>query len=62
MWTGRIRRYDNWPKRETEMSGLVVGFAMQMRKRAANAQGENEKCSRLDEEVQADPVVITLDS
>ena len=59
-------------ERETEMSGLVVGFSMRMRKQVANAQGEtfsslkvlDDKCSkrsRLDEEVQADHAVITVD-
>ena len=55
------------------MSGLVVGFAIQIRKRAANAQEgttpslkvRGKKCSRLsksNEEVQADPAVIDVDS
>ena len=49
-------------EREAEMSRLVVGFTMRMRKRAANAQGKTTpglkvsdgkhfKPSRLDEEV-----------
>ena len=56
-------------ERETEMSGLITRFAMRMRKRVANAQGEtffglevqDEKCfkrSGLDKEIQADPIVI----
>ena len=60
-------------ERESEMSGLVTGFAMSRRKRAANAQeettlglkvlgGKRSKPSRFDEEVQADPMVITMDS
>ena len=60
-------------EKEVEMSGLVAGFAMRMRKRAANTQegttlglevpgGKRFKPSRFDEEVQADPTVITVDS
>ena len=60
-------------EREAEMFGLVVRFAMWVCKRAAHAQEETTpglkfssgKCSRLsrlDEEVQVDPVVITVDS
>ena len=55
------------------MSGLVVGFAMQMHRRATNAQKgttpglevSEDKRSRLfrsDEEIQADPAVIDVDS
>ena len=55
------------------MSGLVVRFAMRMRKRAANTQGETSsglevldekrsKRSGLDEEVQANQTMITMDS
>ena len=59
-------------EREVEMSSLVPGFAMRMRKRANNAQKEttpglevsgdkHSRSSRFNEEVQADPVVITVD-
>ena len=55
------------------MSKLVVGFAMRKCKRAANTQekttpgleipgGKSSKPSGFDEEVQADPVVIIVDS
>ena len=55
------------------MSGLVTRLAMRMPKRAANAQegttprlevlgGKHSKPSRFNEEVQADPMVITIDS
>ena len=54
------------------MSSLITGFVMRMRKRATNAQEETTpslevlggKCfkpSRFDEEVKADPTVITVD-
>ena len=60
-------------EREVEMSGLVAGFATRMCKRVANAQEETTpalevpsgKRSRpfgLDEKIQADPVVITMES
>ena len=55
------------------MSGLVTRFEMRMPKRAANAQegttpglkvlgGKRSKLSRFNVEVQADPMVITVDS
>ena len=60
-------------EKEVEMSGLVAGFTMRMCKRAANAQegttlglevlgGKRSRPSRFDEEVQADPAVIIVDS
>ena len=60
-------------EREAEMSSLIVGFAIRIRKRAANAregttpglevQGhKRSRPSRSDEEVQADPAVIAMDS
>ena len=55
------------------MFGLVARFSMRRRKRAANVQEETtlglevpgskrSKPSRFDEEVQAGPTVITMDS
>ena len=60
-------------EREVEMSGLIAGFVMQMRKRAVNAQGgttsslevpgnKRSRSSRSNEEVQDDPTVIVVDS
>ena len=60
-------------EREDDMSSLAVGFAAQMRKRAASAQrettsgfegldGKQPKRSGLDGVVQKSPVVITMDS
>ena len=59
-------------EREVEMSGLVVRFARQMSKRAANTleettpglkvmSGKRSRLSGLDEEVQADPAVLLID-
>ena len=60
-------------EREAEMSGLVSGFAIRMHKRATNSQegttpglevpsDKRSMPSRSDEEVQADLVVIVVDS
>ena len=66
-WTNPVE------EREAKMSSLIVGFTMRMHKRASNAQEETtlspkvpsnkrSRPSRFDEEVQADPVVIVVDS
>ena len=60
-------------EREAEMSGLIIEFAIPMPKRATNAQEgttpsledpgyKRSKPSRSDEEVQAAPTVIAVDS
>ena len=60
-------------ERETEMSGLVAGFAIRMRKRAANAQegttpslkvpgDKHPRASISEDKVQDNPVVIAVDS
>ena len=60
-------------EREEDMSSLVVGFVIRMRKRATSAQGETTpgfevsgekrpKWSGLDEEVQKSSTVVTVDS
>ena len=60
-------------EREAEMSGFVIGFAIQVRKWAANTQegttpslkvpcNKHSRSSRSNEKVQATPAVIAVDS
>ena len=70
-WTNPVVS-ESTEEREAEMSGLVAGFAMRMRKCAANAQeettpdlevlgGKRFRLFGFNKEVQADPDVITVD-
>ena len=71
-WTNP-RVNESAKEEEAEMSGLVSGFSVRMRKRATSAQGETtlgtevlgRKCPKLsgsDEKAQKSPVIINVDS